>query len=560
MNDNVNITAVFVSGNAPPVADDQDVTTAENTPVDITLTGTDPDGDGLTYRITVLPDSGQLDTSQLPLVRYTPNPGFTGTDTFRFRVNDGVADSNEALVTITVGPASQFTFYGVFDRLTDTDSLGMHPAGRLVMSRDGSTLAFTGSGCVFIGGTGGSNLTRYDLPMLSGASGLAIDGDGSRVFLCGNAAQSGAPNLVVKIEGGALSELPIGDLGIRDVQTTADGEYAYFSGCDGSFDIWRIRHNGTGQQKVVEDTAVPRDSGQSCWVGDFAVSADAGTIAFEIQRYKVPGSGAATKEELFVLEGGSGGTFRQLTNDNPKKGKDKLAISPDGSTIVFYTWSPTEWYTIAPDGSALTLLDGIPGGGTVVSNNDGSMLRHANGLSIDMQGSVFDSFPYGVNANGDTLAMNGEGGRVAFVRRTQSLPTNKYAVVVGHFNDAEAVADAPRIESIAFNPPVMPTGDPEARVILTARVSDPQGLSDIAAADIEPYIDGLNVRGSAPVSFVSPRDDGEYPDALAGDGLFTSEGRPGGSIENHDQMTVRVEIRDASHTRVIADAVLLIGE
>ena len=38
----------------------------------------------------------------MELSRYTPNEGFTGSDTFTYKVNDGTSDSNEATVTINV--------------------------------------------------------------------------------------------------------------------------------------------------------------------------------------------------------------------------------------------------------------------------------------------------------------------------------------------------------------------------------------------------------------------------------------------------------------------------
>ena len=40
-------------------------------------------------------------------VTYTPKQGFEGTDTFEYKVNDGTADSNNAVVIVTVsGPAN----------------------------------------------------------------------------------------------------------------------------------------------------------------------------------------------------------------------------------------------------------------------------------------------------------------------------------------------------------------------------------------------------------------------------------------------------------------------
>lgn len=95
-------------GDAPnnsPVADDQTVTTTEDTPVDITLTGSDLDSDPLTYHLGDSPAHGTV-TGTLPDVTYTPNPNFHGSDSFTFKVNDGAADSAVATIDITVSPAN----------------------------------------------------------------------------------------------------------------------------------------------------------------------------------------------------------------------------------------------------------------------------------------------------------------------------------------------------------------------------------------------------------------------------------------------------------------------
>ena len=54
----VNITVTPV--NDPPVANAQSITTAEDTAVNITLTGSDVDGDPLTYKVTSIPSQGAL--------------------------------------------------------------------------------------------------------------------------------------------------------------------------------------------------------------------------------------------------------------------------------------------------------------------------------------------------------------------------------------------------------------------------------------------------------------------------------------------------------------------
>jgi serine protease len=104
----VNITVSPV--NDAPVADDQSVTTNQDTSVGIILTASDVDCDSLTYAIVNNPSHGSL-SGTAPGVTYTPETDYTGTDCFTFKANDGTADSNVATVNITVSPATSTTMH-----------------------------------------------------------------------------------------------------------------------------------------------------------------------------------------------------------------------------------------------------------------------------------------------------------------------------------------------------------------------------------------------------------------------------------------------------------------
>lgn len=86
-----------------PVAHPQTVATIKNTPVAITLTGSDPNGNALTYAVVTLPTHGGL-SGQPPNLVYTPAPDYFGNDFFTFKVNDGTNDSPVATVTIRIEP------------------------------------------------------------------------------------------------------------------------------------------------------------------------------------------------------------------------------------------------------------------------------------------------------------------------------------------------------------------------------------------------------------------------------------------------------------------------
>jgi len=132
----LNIAAV----NDAPTANNQNVSTNEDTAVNLTLTGSDPDGDSLTYTVTQQPSNGTL-TGTAPNLTYTPNADFNGTDSFTFTANDGNVNAAPATVTITVNPvndapvADNQTLNG-----TEDTPLGITLTGSDI---DGDTLSFT---------------------------------------------------------------------------------------------------------------------------------------------------------------------------------------------------------------------------------------------------------------------------------------------------------------------------------------------------------------------------------------------------------------------------------
>lgn len=107
--------------NTPPTANGQSVTTAEDTPKAVTLTGSDADNDALTFTVVSGPAHGALSGTE-PNLTYTPAADYHGPDSFTFKVNDGHADSaSDATVSITVTPVADTP--DAADATTDEDTL-----------------------------------------------------------------------------------------------------------------------------------------------------------------------------------------------------------------------------------------------------------------------------------------------------------------------------------------------------------------------------------------------------------------------------------------------------
>jgi cellulose biosynthesis protein BcsQ len=92
---------ITVNRNRPPVALSRSVTTAEDTPVDVTLAGEDADDDELTYSVIQTPSHGEV-TGEAPDLTYHPEVQFHGADSFVFKVRNGTDESTLATVSITV--------------------------------------------------------------------------------------------------------------------------------------------------------------------------------------------------------------------------------------------------------------------------------------------------------------------------------------------------------------------------------------------------------------------------------------------------------------------------
>ena len=118
-----------------PTANVGSITTVQDNSASGTLTGSDPEGDPLTFSIV---SNGALGSATITnaatgAFTYVPNAGAVGRDSFTFKVSDGTSDSNVATISVTILPASGERGVWLMDEgsgttILDTSGLGNNGA------------------------------------------------------------------------------------------------------------------------------------------------------------------------------------------------------------------------------------------------------------------------------------------------------------------------------------------------------------------------------------------------------------------------------------------------
>ena len=182
-----------------PVAVNQAVAAIEDTPVSITVSATSEDSTNLVWTIVNAPAHGTISGAG-PEFNYKPATNFYGTDSFGFKANGGLTDSEVATVTISVAPVNDPPV-AVGQTLTTDEDTPLHLA-LLVNDVDSASFSYA-----ITGGPSHGTLAGV-APNLTYIPSTNFSGSDQFTFIANDGASASSP-AVVNITITAVNDPPV---------------------------------------------------------------------------------------------------------------------------------------------------------------------------------------------------------------------------------------------------------------------------------------------------------------------------------------------------------------
>jgi VCBS repeat-containing protein len=463
-----------------PVAADDAVLTAQNTPVsgNVLANDSDPEGDTLTASLASQPVNGIVELAEDGSFTYTPNADFVGDDSFTYTADDGNGGTATATVSITIGLQNEAPV--ATDDAFSTDEDVPLSGNVLVNDADADGDALT---------------TMLDTAPANGVA--EMNADGSFTYTP-NADFSGEDSFTYIVDDGqgntATGTVAISVAAVNDAPIAGNDDFATDEDVPLSGNV------------LVNDTDAEGDS----LVAALAEGPANGVVEMNADgsfTYTPAADFNGTDSFTYTVDDGLGGSAIgtvsitiNAANDAPVANNDELVTDEDMPATGNVLTNDTD-----ADGDSLiaSLQDG-PTSGTVELNADGSFTYTPN---ADFNGS--DSFTY--------VADDGQGGTAvgtvsitinaindAPVAGEDQFMTEEDTPVSGNvlLNDTDAegdsltveLADAPANGSVELNSDgsftYTPSADFSGVDTFTYTLSDGNGGTALGTATI--VVDSVN--------------------------------------------------------------------
>ncbi|WP_158304894.1 Ig-like domain-containing protein [Methanobacterium lacus] len=419
---NINVTPV----NDAPIGNDDSKTIPEDTQATGNVTGTDVDGDTLTYTKSTDPSHGTAVVNADGTYTYTPNANYNGPDSFTVTVSDGNGGSDVVTVNINVTPVNDAPI-GNDDSKTipeDTQATGKVTGTDI----DGDTLTYTkntnpshGTAVVNADGTytytpnanyngpdsftvtvsdgnGGSDVVTVTIDVMPVNDAPVGTGDSQTIP---EDTQATGKVTGTDVDGDTLTYTKNTDPSHGTAVVNADGTYTYtpnanYNGPD-SFTVTVSDGNGGSDVVTVTIDVTP--------VNDAPVgTGDSKTIPEDTQATgKVIGTDV------------DGDTLTYTKNSNPSHGT--AVVNADGT----YTYTPNANYN-GPDSFTIIVSDGKGGSDVVTVTIDVTPVNDAPVGTGDSQ-----TIPEDTQATGKVTGTDVDGDTLTYTKNTN--PTHGTVVV-----------------------------------------------------------------------------------------------------------------------------------
>lgn len=526
------VTINVAAANQAPVAENQSITTDFQTQASGMLVASDGDNDALTYRLFSQSDNGTAVVNAGGSFTYDPDTGFSGTDSFTFRVNDGAADSNTATVTVTVNPAGNQTptatdasFSTPADTPLDATVSGTDPDGDTLMFAQASPpsngmLTFNSDGSFTYTPTGG--FTGIDSFTFTANDGTATSDPATVMIDVGNAAPIADDQEFTGNEDELLtatilaSDSNAGDtLTFMTMSQPASGELRSFNMATGEFTYLPAR------DFVGEDSFIVQ-------VSDGRGGTDTATITLTIACPEVTGECDFDKLPLADVEDFMGARQPSLIVQTPAPAlpdvtRPYVAFIEDSTTaagtdnLIVRRFTGGAWETVDGDGSATGGVgDGVVDRMGMAANPDikpALLLPLTVAVAWDEAGNIFvdrygDLQPNWANISGNPNVDSPANGNA----RGASLAISTLSVPLVAFVESanRATGDAVVYNNTANTADIPLPGDWELlnQDDGALDVDDANAISDVSIATDDLVGVGLGSLGGRPIIAFSETDGG----------------------------------------------------
>ncbi len=522
LTDTATVTITVDAVNDPPVAQDDALTTDEDTPVTGSVlidnsSGADSDIDSSDLTVSLLQDvsEGTLTLNPNGSFIYAPGTNFNGSDTFTYQLSDGDL-TDTATVTVTVTPVNDAPVAADDAFSTDEDT----PVSGNVLSDNGS------------GADSDIDVDALTVSLLQDVSGgtLTLGTDGAFTYIPG-VNVSGVDMFAYQVSDGDLIDTatvtiavdPVNDPPVAQDDALATDEDTAISG-----DLTADNGNGPDSDVDGDTPLVYLVNGQLGGVdGTTSLPSGALLTVFADGRYFYDPNGAfdhlalgetAIDSFTYAIFDGNGGVDSATAtvtidgvNDAPDAVDDDFSTAKDSGVFGNVLADNGNGADSDPDGGTsliVTHVNGsaaavgsqilLPSGALLMLNADGSFLYGTNGAfeALGDDESFADSFTYTIGdgdggSDGATATVTIDGGNEAPVAADDALATDEDTAITGNVfsdngngPDSDANGDTLTVSAVngaaaaVGNEIMLPSG---ARLTLNSNgsfVYDPMGAFD----------------------------------------------------------------------------------